>query len=126
MKKLLFALIMMLTAAFACKAAPQSSQGSTVYYIVMGSYSKLSSAQSYNYSCPDGLEGSVVMANVNGKTMYRICTDCFYSKKRAQEAARNIRNLYGRDAWVWPCNVRARIVSVGKGLNGQPIKLNPR
>ncbi len=84
----------------------------TVYYLVNGSYSTLAEAKK---ACNDNSQcevvflrrGPIYQARANGKTVYRMCSACFYSKQKAQELA----NLQG--GWIWPSNGLAKCVYLG-------------
>ncbi len=76
-----------------------------VYYVVLESHSTLDSAQMYNYVCPDGMECWIYKCTSKGKTVYRVCEDCFSTRSKAQAAINEWRSTMRGDwytnAWIW-------------------------
>lgn len=126
MKKFIYVMIMLLAAVATCQAAGNSNAKQTLYYIVLGSYQSLDNAKQHNVNCPDGLESSIVKVTVKGKTLYRAVTNCYFSKAKATQMARDINEHYNINAWVWPSNQRPHIVVKGTALSGDPIDLKPQ
>lgn len=98
----------------------------TVYYVVAGSYSTLEEAKQYNYSCPDGLEGNIYSAKVNGKTVYRVCIGIYRRKADAQKYATSTHQYTGKSYWVWTSKGLARLVERVNGSDGNPMPISPR
>lgn len=109
-----------------CICAPLKGIPSTatVYYIVAGSYNSLEMAKAYNANCPDGMEGSIMIAQKDGKTVYRACIGAYLNKAKAQEDIKQFRNLYGRDYWLWTNKGPAKCALYGTNLVGTLIYLN--
>lgn len=108
---------------------PRGPQGGgrTVYYVVMGSYNTLEAAKASLRDVPDGFETPIYEAKANGRTVYRHCISCSYSKGKAQADARFVKDHYLRDAWVWPSRGLAKCVYCPIGLSGDRVKpLRPR
>lgn len=82
----------------------ENSSVQKVYYIVLGSYNTLESAQTYNYNCSDGMECWIYKCTSKDKTVYRVCFDCFSTSQKAQIEINKWRS-YGiswfTDAWIW-------------------------
>ncbi len=115
MKQTILALIMLLASMMTSNAANK------VYYVVQGSYSSLEKATDANE-----LEAPIYEVTTNGKTVYRLCPACFYSKEDAQEYARAVKQALGKDAWVSTCNGLEKCV-YGSDMNDvTPMKATPK
>ncbi len=92
-------------------AGATATASQTYYYVVVGSFSNLNEAISYNSMAPGDLwwQG-VYVATSNGRTVYRVCDGCYTNKSRAQSHANEIRRSWGIDAWVWASKGKARRV----------------
>lgn len=109
--------------------SPRKAQknSKTVYYVVMGSYSSLEGAKEATFNAPDGLESPVYEAKVNGKTYYRICVSCYYSKAKAEAEVKFLKEYYGDGFWIWPSKGLAKCVYCPYGLSGERLTpLKPR
>ncbi len=89
-------------------AVKENTSAQKVYYVVLGSYSTLEGAQTYNYNCPDGMECWIYKCPLENETVYRVCYACFSTRQKAQAAINEWRSgLYGdwfTDAWIWVSN----------------------
>lgn len=86
--------------AVAAKLA-KAGKSPTTYYVVAGSYSSVDEAKKAAGSS-DLFAGSRVYKTVkDGKTVYRLCPFEFSSKSDADRWARDIKNSFKIDAWVW-------------------------
>jgi len=100
----------------------------TVYYVVCASFSSLAEAKK---ACDKGSQfdfnlhvGPIYQAKANGKTVYRMCEDCYYKKEDAQKFV----NQWG--GWIWPSRGLAKCVYLGRYENyedtgGDYIKMTP-
>ncbi len=83
----------------------ENSSVQKVYYVVLGSYDTLESAETYNYNCPDGMECWIYKCPLEDKTVYRVCYACFSTRQKALAAINEWRSsLYGHlftNAWIW-------------------------
>jgi len=135
MKKRIFISIAMLLAVVCVWAGNNQQRRSTqtIYYVVIGSFNSLQEAQDFNNNAPyDTVFGSIYTAKVNGRTVYRVCTDCFYSKQKAQTEVNNYKKWmneagrYGAQAWIWSNRGLARCVERGMGNDGNYFSITPR
>ena len=97
-----------------------------VYYVVIESYNDLRSAEDATRVMPDALSPCIFKANEGGRTLYRLCDGCYYSRKDAQEHASLIRQYLERDAWVWESNGTAVCVNQAVGLSGELVDISPK
>lgn len=130
MKARLFTLLVLIMSmtmnpAFTAQSKGKSSQ--TIYYVVVGSFTDLNKAKRFNASAPYDTDWCGVYATTsNGRTLYRVCANCYYSKARAQNAAREIKRTDKIDAWVWANKGTARcIVGYYDDSIGKEIPLYP-
>lgn len=73
-----------------------------VYYIVCGSYNTLDAAIKQSEQMSEVLFYPVYKAKVNGKTVYRLCCECYYSREDAQKDLDGILSGFrGDDWWIW-------------------------
>ena len=84
----------------------------TVYYVVCASFSSLSEAKKasdHGSQFDFNLHvGPIYQATANGKTVYRMCEGCYYSR----QAAQNFVDMYG--GWIWATNGLAKCVYLGR------------
>ncbi|MBQ2554501.1 MAG: SPOR domain-containing protein, partial [Prevotella sp.] len=97
-----------------------------VYYVVIESYNDLRSAEDATRVMPDALSPCIFKANEGGRTLYRLCDGCYYSRKDALEHASLIRQYLERDAWVWESNGTAVCVNQAVGLSGELVDISPK
>ncbi|MCQ2288670.1 MAG: hypothetical protein MJZ74_06190 [Muribaculaceae bacterium] len=123
MKRVFFALITLLAVSMVCSYVPETAsmsqataaeRSTTFYYVCTGSYSSLSNAREHNRTVPSHQEGAIVQVKSKGRTLYRICTACFYNKSAAQSYA----NYNG--GWVF-ASAPVRVVD-----NSYGVSLSPR
>lgn len=118
MKRILMLFLVMMTITISADA---QRRGRTVYYVVQASYSTLAQAREHNAHTVEWGELYIYKARANGKTVYRMCSACFYSKSAAQAEARK------NGGWVWPSSGLARFVEGGCNYSGGPdTPLRPR
>ncbi|MCQ2289586.1 MAG: hypothetical protein MJZ74_10890 [Muribaculaceae bacterium] len=118
----LLVLIMSMTMNPAFTAQSKGKSSKTIYYVVVGSFTDYNKAVFFANNAPCDVEhGNVYKTTVNGKTYYRVCDSCYYSKARAQKRAREIKNdtsFETIDAWVWANQGLAKCVCQVMGSDG--------
>lgn len=108
--------------AAADKLARQSSKNTTnankgtTYYVVIGSYSSLAEVKKVRLEADIFAGSPVYKTTQNGKTVYRICPFEFSTKAKADQYARDIKNSFWTDAWVWASNEKPQQVYKFPGL----------
>jgi len=130
MKKISLLLIclatLMMGVAFSAQAKSKKSQA-TIYYIVCGSYSSLDKAIKQSEMMSEVVFYHVYKAKVNGKTVYRLCCQCYYKEADAKKDLDGIfAGFKGDDWWIWPSKGRAKCVyspqSPADGNKMPPLK----
>lgn len=133
-KRILISIAMLLAVVCVWAGNNQQKQTSkTIYYVVVGSFEDFNEAVSFNNNGPlDTVFGNIYTTKVNGRTVYRVCTGCFYSKAKAQAEVRShkafIRQCWGQDgkAWIWANKGLAKCVERGVGNDGSTFSVAPR
>lgn len=125
---MLVALVSVMAAFTADAARRPAKKPAKVYYLVCGSYSSLEKAKEASEFMSEVLYYPVYKTTVNGKTVYRLCCECYYSKKKAQARAKELMGMVFNDSiWVWESNGLANCVYVPQspadepGVEGQPL-----
>ena len=91
--------------------AKTKKQPRTVYYIVCGSYSSLKKAIEHSEQMSEVLFYPVYKATANGKTVYRVCCQCYYNKADAEKDLEGLLSGFkGDDWWIWPSKGLAKCV----------------
>ncbi len=116
----------MMGVAFSAQAKSKKSQA-TIYYIVCGSYSSLDKAIKQSEMMSEVVFYHVYKAKVNGKTVYRLCCQCYYKEADAKKDLDGIfAGFKGDDWWIWPSKGRAKCVyspqSPADGNKMPPLK----
>lgn len=102
------------------------AKGRKVYYVVLSSYTDLAKAKKSTEVLPDALDGSCIYrATEKGKTVYRLCLDCFYSREEAQKLTKSTNDFFDRNCWVWESQGLAPCVYQGISPNGEPARMTP-
>ncbi len=128
MKRLALAIAMLLAVVCVWGNSQKKSSSTTIYYVVVGSFTSLEQAQQFNNNAPgDIVYGNIYKVKVKGKTTYRVCTNCYYSKAKAQKETKELYDYTGgvTNAWIWPCKGLALCVERGIGNNGEPHSIAP-
>ncbi|MBR5638967.1 MAG: SPOR domain-containing protein [Muribaculaceae bacterium] len=74
----------------------------TVYYIVCGSYSSLDQAIEQSEQMSEVMFYPVYKTTVKGKTVYRLCCQCYYSKAHAEKDLKGfLSGFKSDDWWIW-------------------------
>ena len=106
----LLLLSVMIGCAFDAQAKTKK-QPRTVYYIVCGSYSSLDKAIKHSEEMSEVVFYSVYKATVKGKTVYRLCCECYYNKADAQKDLDGFFSSFKNDNWwIWPSKGLAKCV----------------
>ena len=83
----------------------------TVYYIVCGSYSSLDKAIKQSEQMSEVMSYPVYQTTVKGKTVYRLCCQCYYSKADAQKDLDGFLSAFKSDDWwIWSSKGLAKCV----------------
>ena len=91
--------------------AKTAKKARTVYYIVCGSYSSLDKAIKQSEQISEVVFYPVYKATANGKTVYRLCCQCYYSEADAKKDLEGILSGFkGDDWWIWPSKGLAKCV----------------
>ena len=102
------------------------AKGRKVYYVVLGSFTDLAKAKQSTEVLPDALDGNCIYRTTDkGKTIYRLCLDCYYSRDKAQKLAKSTKEFFGRDVWVWESQGVAPCVYQGISPSGEPARMTP-
>ncbi|MBO4825630.1 MAG: hypothetical protein J5506_00125 [Prevotella sp.] len=102
------------------------AKGRKVYYVVLGSFTDLAKAKQSTEVLPDALDGNCIYRTTDkGKTIYRLCLDCYYSRDKAQKLAKSTKEFFGRDVWVWESQGVAPCVYQGILPSGEPARMTP-
>lgn len=98
-----------------------------VFYVVVGTYESLDEAKKAMIVQPDALDGSNVYRakDKNGRTVFRMCPGCYYSRAEAQEQVQALNEYLGIKSWIWESDGVAPCVYQGIGLNGEPSQIGP-
>ena len=125
MKRILNMLIVALVVSCACFVANAADKDKNVYYLVAASCDDIDGAHKYLKSCPDFMVGPIYEAQVDGKTVYRVCPLCFVSKENAESESKMCKEMLNVDTWVWTSKGLAKCVERGINLAGEPNDLTP-
>lgn len=111
--RLLPVILLIVCMALGTTSAPAKRTRSTrnVYYIVCGSYSSLDDAIRQSENMSEVLFYPVYKAKVNGKTVYRLCCECYYNKADAEKDLNGILSGFKADDWwIWQSKGLAKCV----------------
>ncbi|MBR3101816.1 MAG: SPOR domain-containing protein [Muribaculaceae bacterium] len=117
---LLLAVLGIAVAGNAQAAKKTGKKPQKVYYLVCGSYSTLEQAKQASENMSEVLFYPVYKAQVKGKTVYRLCCECFYSKKKALSRAEELKSMFFSEMWVWESNGLAECVYVPTSPADEP------
>lgn len=91
--------------------AKTKKQPRTIYYIVCGSYSSLEKAIKQSEQMSEVMFYPVYKTTVKGKTVYRLCCQCYYSKAHAEKDLEGLLSGFkGDDWWIWSSKGLAKCV----------------
>ncbi|MBR5030732.1 MAG: SPOR domain-containing protein [Muribaculaceae bacterium] len=101
---------LMIGSAFSAQAKTKK-QPRTVYYIVCGSYTSLDKAKKQSEQMSEVLFYPVYKTTANGKTVYRLCCECYYNRADAEKDLKGfLSGFSGDDWWIWPSKGLAKCV----------------
>lgn len=84
------------------KRIPAKGHVSMCYYIVCGSYSSLEEAIKHCDEMSEVVFYEVFEAMVEGKTVYRVCCDCYTNRDDAEKDLEGIYSSFKSDDWwIW-------------------------
>ncbi len=115
-------LVMMLGSSVDAQAKTKKSPR-TVYYIVCGSFTSLEDAIEFCDEMSEVVFYEAFVAKANGKTVYRVCCDCYYNLADAKKDLNGIYSGFaGDDKWIWPSKGLAKCVyRPASPRDGRPI-----
>ena len=132
MKKFYYFLTMMLIASCACFTAnAEETEENTapvygeVYYVATGIFDSVDAAHKSLESSADVLSGSILEAQIDGKTVYFLTRKCFLNKEKAEAEAKEIKEFWSIKADIIPHQGLAKCVEEGKDVWGDPFDLTP-
>ena len=68
----------------------------TVYYNVVSTCKSMDEVKQFFYGCPDALDGSPVYKDTEGgKTVYKVCMECFATYSGAKDFSDSTNKLFG-------------------------------
>ena len=106
----LLLIALMAFCAFDAQAKTKKQQR-TVYYVVCGSYSSLKQAIKQSEQMSEVMFYPVYKATANGKTVYRLCCQCYYNKADAEKDLEGLLSGFKSDDWwIWPSKGLAKCV----------------
>ena len=87
-----------------------SAKDSKVYYLVLGSFEKVNSAQEFLSNLPEGLDCAIFSAEENSHYVFNVSCGCFSDKKKAQQQLEQIESRYKRKLWIWDNDSEAKCI----------------
>lgn len=97
--------LMALFLAAGTDTADAAKKSKKVYYVVAASFSSFEEAKKTADNLSEVVFYCVYKVNVKGKTTYRLCCDCAYSRAVAQDFIDKYGNLTFNDKlWIWESN----------------------
>lgn len=103
-----------------------------LYYVVNGSYDTFEAARQQVDNTPqDWLNPQVFKGTKDGKTVYRVCTDCCYTRAKAQGIIKNYEGFLMAEGifWIWETDGPAECVYIPAGYSGEdttPTIMSPQ
>ena len=118
---LLLAALCMCSTFHAAAAGKKASKKQAVYYLVCASFNTLEEAVKASENMSEVLFYPVYKATVKGRTVYRLCCECYYSKEKAQKRCSELGPMtFSNDIWVWKSNGTAQCVYVPQSPADEP------
>ncbi len=118
---LLLAVLCMGAALQAAAAGKKAPKNKAVYYLVCASFNTLEDAVKTSENMSEVLFYPVYKATVEGRTVYRLCCECYYSKEKAQKRCAELASMtFSNDIWVWKSNGLAQCVYVPQSPADEP------
>lgn len=101
----------------------------TVHYVVISTCNSMAEVKQFFYNCPDAFDGSPVYKDIEGgKTVYKICLNCYATLSGAMQLRDSTNKLFGDDyAKVWSTQGLAECVYLTEYPSGEmAIPLTPQ
>ena len=75
----------------------------TVHYVVISTCNSMAEVKQFFYNCPDAFDGSPVYKDIeDGKTVYKICLNCYATVSGAMQLRDSTNKMLGDDyAKIW-------------------------
>lgn len=100
----------------------------TVHYVVISTCNSMAEVKQFFYNCPDAFDGSPVYKDIEGgKTVYKICLNCYATLSGAMQLRDSTNKLFGDDyAKIWSTQGLAECVYLSEYPSGEmAIPLTP-
>ena len=105
---------------------PNNNANRTTYYVVVNSYDSLEALKADRGNKPDGIDCSPAFkGEKDGKTVYNLCVGIYYNRKEAVKGAKELKEFFDFDTWVWESKGQAECVERPIGYNGKPVRITP-
>ena len=99
-----------------------------VHYVVISTCNSMAEVKQFFYSCPDAFDGSPVYKDIEGgKTVYKICLNCYATLSGAMQLRDSTNKMLGDDyAKIWSTQGLAECVYLTEYPSGEmAIPLTP-
>ena len=100
----------------------------TVHYVVISTCNSMAEVKQFFYNCPDAFDGSPVYKDIeDGKTVYKICLNCYATLSGAMQLRDSTNKMLGDDyAKIWSTQGLAECVYLTEYPSGEmAIPLTP-
>jgi hypothetical protein len=100
----------------------------TVHYVVISTCNSMAEVKQFFYNCPDAFDGSPVYKDIEGgKTVYKICLNCYATVSGAMQLRDSTNKMLGDDyAKIWSTQGLAECVYLTEYPSGEmAIPLTP-
>ena len=101
----------------------------TVHYVVISTCNSMAEVKQFFYNCPDAFDGSPVYKDIeDGKTVYKICLNCYATLSGAMQLRDSTNKLFGDNyAKIWSTQGLAECVYLTEYPSGEmAIPLTPQ
>lgn len=101
----------------------------TVHYVVISTCNSMAEVKQFFYNCPDAFDGSPVYKDIeDGKTVYKICLNCYATLSGAMQLRDSTNKMLGDDyAKIWSTQGLAECVYLTEYPSGEmAIPLTPQ
>lgn len=101
----------------------------TVHYVVISTCNSMAEVKQFFYNCPDAFDGSPVYKDIEGgKTVYKICLNCYATLSGAMQLRDSTNKMLGDDyAKIWSTQGLAECVYLSEYPSGEmAIPLTPQ
>ena len=100
-----------------------------VHYVVISTCNSMAEVKQFFYNCPDAFDGSPVYKDIeDGKTVYKICLNCYATLSGAMQLRDSTNKMLGDDyAKIWSTQGLAECVYLTEYPSGEmAIPLTPQ